>query len=133
MGLSNATRLPAPVVGVMHLVQMDHRMRINKALFLFTALFLNALDSIANPFDDYKNSIDYSCNVDADCTVKDVGNCCGIYPECVNLNAKVSREAVSAACREGQLTSVCGFVDVKACECVQNKCAASTKSRIQNN
>jgi len=108
-------------------------MRINRVIFLLTALLFISMDSIANPFDDYKKSIDYSCNVDADCTVKDVGNCCGKYPECVNSNAKVSRETVNAACREGQLTSVCGFADVKACECVQNRCAASRKSGAQNN
>ena len=31
--------------------------------------------------------VDSSCKVDADCTVKNVGNCCGYYPACVNVSS----------------------------------------------
>ena len=32
-----------------------------------------------------KVKIDSTCRSDADCTVKNVGNCCGEFPACVNV------------------------------------------------
>jgi hypothetical protein len=66
-----------------------------------------------------------SCRTDADCTVKNVGNCCGYYPACVNKDAVVDPAAVQAQCRASGRMSVCGFREIASCACVQGKCAAS--------
>lgn len=62
------------------------------------------------------------CKTDADCTVKNVGNCCGYYPACVNKDAKVDPEGVMAACQASGRMSVCGFPQIEACQCVDNEC-----------
>lgn len=65
---------------------------------------------------------DRSCRTAADCAVKNVGNCCGMMPACVNRDAPVDPAAVKAQCeREGRM-SVCGFNDVQACACVAGTC-----------
>jgi hypothetical protein len=63
-----------------------------------------------------------SCQVDADCAVKNVGNCCGYFPACVNRNAQTFPEQVKAACEREGRSSVCGFREISACRCVQNRC-----------
>lgn len=70
--------------------------------------------------------IDTSCKTDADCTVKDVGNCCGYYPACVNVNSPTDPEGVKAACAASGMMSVCGFPAIQACQCVQGKCEAQS-------
>lgn len=68
--------------------------------------------------------IDYSCQTSADCAVKNIGNCCGYYPACVNRDSPTFPEQVKAQCAaEGRL-SVCGFQEISACTCVENRCAA---------
>ncbi|MBD8528223.1 hypothetical protein [Pseudomarimonas arenosa] len=70
--------------------------------------------------------VDYSCKVDADCAVKDVGNCCGYYPQCVNADSPTFPDQVKAECaREGR-SSICGFPSIESCQCVQGRCAAKT-------
>ena len=65
---------------------------------------------------------DRSCQVDADCAVKDVGNCCGYYPACVNVRAETFPEQVKEACaREGRM-AVCGYPEIAACQCVEQRC-----------
>lgn len=65
---------------------------------------------------------DRSCRTSADCAVKNVGNCCGMMPACVNKDAAVDPAAVKAQCeREGRM-SICGFTDVQACACVAGTC-----------
>ncbi len=43
-------------------------------------------------------SVDYSCKTSADCAVKDVGNCCGQYPACVNKSSRTFPDQVRAQC-----------------------------------
>ncbi len=64
------------------------------------------------------------CRVDADCTVKNVGNCCGYYPACVNVNAEVSPEKVAEQCQRNGMMGVCGFPAISACTCVAGQCQA---------
>lgn len=66
--------------------------------------------------------LDVGCKTSADCAVKDVGNCCGYYPRCVNVNAAVDPKAVQAQCARSGMASVCGFKAVEGCECVQGEC-----------
>ncbi|MCD9086026.1 hypothetical protein [Stenotrophomonas sp. SY1] len=69
--------------------------------------------------------IDQSCRSDADCTVKDVGNCCGYYPACVNVNSPTDPKGVQASCQARGMMSVCGFKEISGCSCVQGKCASN--------
>lgn len=67
-------------------------------------------------------TLDVSCRTTADCAVKNVGNCCGFYPRCVNVAAKVDPAAVMAQCQRTGELSVCGFKEVESCECVRGEC-----------
>lgn len=69
--------------------------------------------------------VDSSCKVDADCTVKNVGNCCGYYPACVNVNSATDPAGVQASCQAKGMMGVCGFPEIQGCSCVQGKCAAA--------
>lgn len=108
------------------LFKPNMRIKIRLLLVLTALFFLH--DASANPLEDFKKSINYSCGVNADCVVKDVGNCCGYFPQCVNVNAEVSRDVVRKACKEGQLVSSCGFAEVRSCACVQTKCTPAGSS-----
>lgn len=67
--------------------------------------------------------LDYHCTSDADCAVKDVGNCCGAYPACVNKDSPTDPAAVQAQCaRQGRM-SACGFREIDACSCTQGRCS----------
>lgn len=68
---------------------------------------------------------DRRCSTDADCAVKDVGNCCGYYPACVNAQADTFPEQVKAACEAQGLSSICGFQDITACACIEGRCEAA--------
>ncbi len=66
--------------------------------------------------------LDRSCRVDSDCTVKDVGSCCGYSPSCVNKAARPDPKAVQAACADAGMAGICGFREIEACACVSNTC-----------
>ncbi|HTA65744.1 MAG TPA: hypothetical protein VK753_09575 [Xanthomonadaceae bacterium] len=66
---------------------------------------------------------DRSCKVDADCQVKDVGNCCGRYPECVNKDAPVDPKAIRAQCASEHRIGMCHVMAVGGCSCVRGQCS----------
>jgi hypothetical protein len=66
--------------------------------------------------------IDSSCRTDADCTVKNVGNCCGLFPACVNVDSPTDPAGVRAECARSGRMSVCGFREIQGCQCVQGQC-----------
>lgn len=68
--------------------------------------------------------VDTTCKTDADCVVKDVGNCCGYYPQCVNTASPTFAEQVKAQCAKDGMAGVCGFPSIAGCSCVAGKCAA---------
>jgi hypothetical protein len=73
-------------------------------------------------------AIDTTCKTDADCTVKNVGNCCGYSPACVNVDSPTDPQGVQARCAKEGMASVCGFQEISACSCKQGRCeAASSK------
>ena len=72
--------------------------------------------------------VNSSCTVDADCTVKNVGNCCGYYPACVNVNSATDPTGVQASCQAKGMMSVCGFAEIQSCSCVKGQCAAAGES-----
>ncbi|MFT4247939.1 MAG: hypothetical protein QM581_07875 [Pseudomonas sp.] len=68
--------------------------------------------------------VDTTCHTDADCTVKNVGNCCGAYPACVNIASPTDPEGVMAQCRASGRMSVCGVREISGCQCVSGRCSA---------
>ena len=74
--------------------------------------------------------LDRSCRVDSDCEVKDVGNCCGYFPACVNASARPDPKAVQAACAQSGMASVCGFREIQACACVSNTCEPAASGGV---
>ena len=74
---------------------------------------------------------DLSCRVAADCTVKNVGNCCGYFPACVNKDSAVDPDAVRAECERTGTSSVCGFQDIQACDCAQGLCRAVSGKALE--
>lgn len=69
--------------------------------------------------------VDASCRVDADCVVKNVGNCCGYYPACVNRDSPTYPDLVARRCAEEGLAGVCGYPEIRACACIAGRCAPS--------
>ena len=63
---------------------------------------------------------DYTCSTAADCTEKNVGNCCGQYNACVNTAFVPDLEAVKAAC--SGMASACGWSDINYCVCTAGRC-----------
>jgi len=76
---------------------------------------------------EYENSINYSCQTDSDCVIKDVPNCCGYYPKCTNNDAFVDAPFVQEACKNEGLSSICGFPDISYCGCENNKCVGKQR------
>ncbi|MGY4515307.1 hypothetical protein [Lysobacter sp. HA18] len=69
-----------------------------------------------------------SCASNSDCTVKNVGSCCGAMPACVNKNSPVDPAAVQADCARQGMSSTCGFKDIQSCSCVAGTCRDSGSS-----
>lgn len=68
------------------------------------------------------DGISRQCRVDADCAIKDVGSCCGAYPQCVNKDSPTFPEQVQAQCASEGRMGVCGFPSISGCRCVQGQC-----------
>ena len=67
-------------------------------------------------------AVDRSCKIAADCAVKDVGNCCGYMPSCVNKDSPTFPEQVKAQCKAQGRVGACGMQNVTGCECTAGKC-----------
>jgi hypothetical protein len=97
-----------------------------RAVFASLMLLLAACSAApARPHDSAeaaRDRVDDTCVTDADCAVKNVGNCCGYYPACVNRNSPTFPDRVKAECvRKGEY-GVCGFPQIKGCACVEGRC-----------
>ncbi|KAL7571191.1 hypothetical protein ACA910_008853 [Epithemia clementina (nom. ined.)] len=75
-------------------------------------------------------TVDYSCTSESDCAVKDVGNCCGTYYLCVNVNFTPNR---SLACPDGNgsMYDMCGWRDIDKCICEQGRCEGFQEPLLQ--
>lgn len=93
-----------------------------RLVILFFLWGAHTIPANATPLEDYQKSIDYSCQVDADCVIKDVGNCCGSYPMCVNKAAKTNPKLVQEYCAQKGLAGVCGFPSLSGCHCIATRC-----------
>jgi hypothetical protein len=67
-------------------------------------------------------AVDYRCTADTDCEVKNVGNCCGYYPACVNRASPTFPDRVKAECTKKGMMGVCGFPELAGCSCVEGRC-----------
>lgn len=74
--------------------------------------------------------VDYSCRSDDECAVKDVGNCCGYYPACVNRDSPTFPEQVKADCAASGAMSICGFREIDACVCRNERCEPAADSSM---
>ncbi len=74
--------------------------------------------------------LDTNCKVDADCAVKNVGNCCGAYPACINKDSPTDPAAVQAQCAKDGMASVCGFREISSCSCQQGQCMPKDQSPV---
>ena len=66
--------------------------------------------------------IDTRCRSNADCAVKNVGNCCGAMPACVNKDSPTNPQAVQAQCQAKGMMGICGFREISACQCDNGQC-----------
>lgn len=82
-------------------------------------------DAAAFDLNRYLATLNRQCAADSDCEVKDVGNCCGYYPQCVAKNATPQKEAVRAWCERNEVKGICGFQEIKGCACVAGRCTAA--------
>lgn len=60
---------------------------------------------------------DYACQQASDCAIKNVGNCCGYFPRCVNKDSVFE----PVKCAEGTV-GVCGYPTITRCECTAGRC-----------
>jgi hypothetical protein len=100
-----------------------------RPLLLSLVLLLTACAGHGQPPDDAEGhsgdlwaGVDFGCRADADCAVRNVGNCCGYYPACVNVGSPTFPERVLAQCEAEGLVSVCGFPELAGCRCVEGRC-----------
>ena len=75
--------------------------------------------------------VDSTCKTSADCAVKNVGNCCGAMPACVNKDSPTDPAAVQAECNAKGLMSTCGFKEISACQCDAGQCTPTEGSGAQ--
>jgi len=101
-------------------------------LMLLLALLLTGCANASGPITptapptaNSREEVDFGCTVDADCAVKNVGNCCGYFPACVNANSPVFPERVRAECERDGVSGICGFAEISACACVDGQCQAA--------
>ena len=73
-------------------------------------------DSSRNDNEQEAYEVDYTCSTDQDCMKKNIGNCCGYYPACVNVDFTPD---LDKACPEGA-SSICGFPEIDGCRCGQD-------------
>jgi len=80
-----------------------------------------------NSLHDYQQSLIKACQTNADCVVKNVGNCCGYAPQCVHQEVPTFPEQVKGLCAQEGRSSICGFQEPAGCACVDNQCQTSTE------
>ncbi len=78
--------------------------------------------------DTAPDEVSRSCKTSADCEVKNVGNCCGAYPACVNKDSPTFPDRVKAQCGKEHRMGVCGFPVINGCSCVAGKCETDNEA-----
>jgi hypothetical protein len=81
------------------------------------------VDSAASPLPELP-ALNLRCQTDADCTVKNIGNCCGYLPACVNKASPTAPDLVLARCAASSEEPICDHPMIYACLCEQGICRA---------
>lgn len=71
-----------------------------------------------------------SCTTDADCVVKNIGNCCGYFPACLNKNSPTSPDLVLAQCERDQQMAQCGHPMIYGCRCESGFCRVDPEAGL---
>ena len=103
---------------------MSESIKITSLFSLILLIFALLIISCANKAgkNGIKDANPVFCNADSDCKIKDVHNCCGYYPKCVNKDYAPDISAVERECKEKGISSICGFPDITSCMCVEHAC-----------
>ncbi|MFA5684600.1 MAG: hypothetical protein WCZ65_03990 [Lysobacteraceae bacterium] len=96
------------------------------ALILLALAACSAAPAPEAPVDEPVDEVVYACTQDSDCAVKNVGNCCGYYPACVNVDSPTFPERVRAQCEAEGVSGVCGYPEIVGCRCVAQRCEGVT-------
>jgi len=96
------------------------------SLLILTIACTSKQENKISSLKEYTDKIDYSCNVDTDCEVKDIRNCCGYFPRCTSKDYNPNPELVAELCIKEGTASICGFEEITSCQCVNNKCESKT-------
>ena len=91
---------------------------MRKLLIIVLIIFITAC---SQPIISEDNKL--FCETSEDCEVKNVGNCCGYYPGCVNKDYEPNLTKVQQDCFEQGIASVCGWTEIESCECINNLCS----------
>ena len=91
-------------------------------IIVITVIYFFPSINYSGELNKYYENIDYSCNTNTDCVVKDIGKCCGGGLACVNNNADADPNYVSEICAKGHLASDCSIPYIISCSCVDGKC-----------
>lgn len=69
-------------------------------------------------------ALNLRCRTDADCAVKNIGNCCGFLPACVHKASPTAPDLILARCAGSGEEPVCDHPMIYACLCEQGICRA---------
>ncbi len=94
---------------------------VRRLAFLAVSFLALAYASVSAKAENLGGNI-YACAQDSDCVVKDVHNCCGYYPACVNASAVIDIQAVERRCAKDNAAGVCGFPEISGCACQNGSC-----------
>ena len=118
---------PAPVVVAPDLEKSVPANAADAAPVAPTAIVGEIAEPVPAPIEDGGGDplppLDASCAVDSDCEVKEVGNCCGRMPACVNRAARPhAAAAIQRECERTGTSSICGFQELSGCRCESGRC-----------
>lgn len=80
-------------------------------------------ESAAEPVSELP-ALNLRCQTDADCAVKNIGNCCGYLPACLNKASPTAPDLVLARCAASGEEPICDHPMIYACLCEQGICKA---------
>lgn len=72
--------------------------------------------------EEYWDNINIECETNLDCAIKDIHNCCGYYPKCVNIEFETKVNLVRDLCKVSQKMPICGFQTINSCACINGRC-----------
>ncbi|MBI2134194.1 hypothetical protein HYU11_05960 [Candidatus Woesearchaeota archaeon] len=93
----------------------------DKTILVETGIQTNS-ENPGQSLNEYYSTMDFSCKTDSDCEAKDVRNCCGYYPQCVNSGFRPDPDLVSKQCEKEKSASICGFPEIESCKCINKRC-----------